>query len=83
VVDFKNRAALTPAPDNLFDAGTQAPTEATGKVAQRMLEDSNVNPIVEMTNMIEVTRNYQTVQKFLDGEHERQRRAINSITSSN
>jgi flagellar basal-body rod protein FlgF len=81
VVDFANREALTPAQDNLFDAGTQAPTSATGKVAQRVLEDSNVNPIVEMTHMIEVTRNYQTVQRFLDDEHDRQRRAINSITS--
>jgi flagellar basal-body rod protein FlgF len=47
-----------------------------------MLEDSNVNTIVEMTNMIEVTRNYQTMQRFLDSEHERQRRAISSITSN-
>jgi flagellar basal-body rod protein FlgF len=47
-----------------------------------MLEDSNVNPIVEMTSMIEVTRNYQAVQRFIDSEHERQRRAINSITSN-
>lgn len=82
VVDFANRAALTPEPDNLFNAGTQATTEATGKVAQRMLEDSNVNTITEMTNMIEVTRNYQTMQRFLDSEHERQRRAISSITSN-
>jgi flagellar basal-body rod protein FlgF len=82
VVDFPNRAALTPAPDNLFDAGTQPPTEATGKVAQRMLEDSNVNTIKQMTDMIEVTRNYQTVQRFLDSENDRQRRAINSITSN-
>jgi flagellar basal-body rod protein FlgF len=82
VVDFQNRAALTPAQDNLFDAGTEAPIAATGKVAQRMLEDSNVNSIVEMTNMIEVTRNYQAVQRFLDAENDRQRRAINSITSN-
>ena len=82
MVDFANRAALIPAPDNLFDAGTQAPTEAKGKVAQRMLEDSNVNTIKQMTDMIEVTRNYQTVQRFLDSENDRQRRAINSITSN-
>ena len=82
MVDFANRAALTPAPDNLFDAGTQAPTEAKGKVEQRMLEDSNVNTIKQMTDMIEVTRNYQTVQRFLDSENDRQRRAINSITSN-
>jgi flagellar basal-body rod protein FlgF len=82
VVDFANRAALVPGPNNVFDAGGQAPTPAKGKVAQRMLEDSNVNTIAEMTNMIQVTRNYQTMQRFLDGEHERQRRAISSITSN-
>lgn len=82
IVDFADRAALTPAPDNLFDAATQQPTAAAGKVAQGMIEDSNVRPIVEMTNLIHVTRNYQTVQRFLDGEHERQRRAIASITSN-
>ena len=82
VVDFKNRAALTPNQDNLFDAGTEPPITSTGKVAQRVLEDSNVNPIVEMTNMIEVTRNYQAVQRFIDAENDRQRRAINSITSN-
>jgi flagellar basal-body rod protein FlgF len=82
VVDFANRAALTPTDDNLFNAADQAPTTAASKVAQGMLEESNVNPIVEMTSMIEVTRNYQAVQRFIDAEHERQRRAINSITSN-
>lgn len=82
VVDFADRTALSAAPDNLFDANGQQPIAATGKVAQGMLEDSNVQPIIEMTSLIEVTRNYQAMQRFLDGEHERQRRAINSITSS-
>jgi flagellar basal-body rod protein FlgF len=82
VVDFADRDALKPAADGLFDAGAQVPVAATGKVAQRMLEDSNVNSIIEMTSMIQVTRNYQSVQRFIDAEHERQRRAISSITSN-
>ena len=82
LVDFAERGGLTPVQDNLFDANGQQPTEATGKIAQGMLEQSNVNSVVEMTNMIEVTRNYQAMQRFLDSEHERQRRAINSITSN-
>jgi flagellar basal-body rod protein FlgF len=82
VVDFADRAALAAAPDNLFDAKGQQPIAATGKIAQGMLEDSNVQPIIEMTSLIEVTRNYQSMQRFLDNEHERQRKAINSITAS-
>jgi flagellar basal-body rod protein FlgF len=82
LVDFADRGRLSPAQDNLFDADDQQPIEATGKIAQGMLEESNVRSIVEMTNLIHVTRNYQAMQRFLDGEHERQRRAINSITSN-
>lgn len=82
LVDFADRGKLTPAQDNLFDPNGQQPTEATGKIAQGMLEESNVRPIIEMTNLIEVTRNYQSMQRFLDSEHERQRRAISSIISN-
>jgi flagellar basal-body rod protein FlgF len=82
LVDFADRHALVPAQDNLFIAGGQAPTAATGQITQGMLEDSNVRPILEMTNLIEVTRGYQAMQRFMDSEHERQRRAISSITSN-
>jgi len=82
LVDFADRGKLTPTQDNLFDPNDQQPTAATGKIAQGMLEESNVRTIIEMTSLIEVTRNYQAMQRFLDGEHERQRRAINSITSN-
>jgi flagellar basal-body rod protein FlgF len=81
-VDFADRSKLTPAPDNMFAAADQQPVEATGKIAQGMLEDSNVRPILEMTNLIEVTRNYQSMQRFMDSEHERMRRAINGIISN-
>jgi len=82
LMDFPDRGKLTPAQDNLFDPNGQVPTPATGKIAQGMLEESNVRPIVEMTNLIEVTRSYQSMQRFLDSEHERQRRAISSIISN-
>ena len=82
LVDFADRGKLTPAQDNLFDPNGQQPTPATGKIAQGMLEESNVQPIIEMTSLIEVTRNYQAMQRFLDSEHERQRRAISSIISN-
>lgn len=81
LVDFADRDTLKPAPDNLFVAEGQ-PIAATGKIAQGMLEDSNVRPILEMTNLIQVTRNYQAMQRFMDSEHERQRRAISSIISN-
>jgi flagellar basal-body rod protein FlgF len=81
LVDFADPARLTPAVDGFFVA-SQPARPAEGGIIQGMLEDSNVKPIVEMTNLIEVTRTYQSVQRFLDAEHERQRRAIGSISSN-
>jgi flagellar basal-body rod protein FlgF len=62
-------------------AGTATTGSAT-KILHGMLEDSNVQTIVQMTSMIQVTRNYQAVQKFLDEEHQRQLNAVSSITSN-
>jgi|LNAP01.1.fsa_nt_gb flagellar basal-body rod protein FlgF len=62
-------------------AGTATLGSST-KIMRGMLEDSNVKTIVEMTSMIQVTRNYQAVQKFLDSEHQRLLNGINNITAS-
>lgn len=84
VVTFADETALKPQGNTLF-ATTQPATAANVadfKVQQGMIEGSNVESIREMTNMIWVQRNYQSAQKFLEGEHERMRRAVNYIIPS-
>ena len=84
VVAFNDESALKPQGNMMF-AADEAPTPANTadfKVQQGMIEGSNVESIREMTNMIWVQRNYQAAQKFLDGEHERMRRAVNYIIPS-
>lgn len=44
-------------------------------ILQGMLEKSNVQPIREMTDMIEAMRAYQSVVQILQSDHERQRTA--------
>ena len=57
-----------------------APQPAEGaRVLQGMLEESNVNAVQELTNMIEVHRAYASNQKVLQDEHDRLRRAIGQI----
>lgn len=48
-------------------------------IHQGFLEESNVNPITEMTRMIEVQRAYEMGQKFLDREDERVRAVVQSL----
>lgn len=84
VVDFANDAALKPVSGTVF-ASDEVPVQLTTdkfKVQQGMIEGSNVESIREMTSMIWVQRNYQAAQKFLEGEHERMRRAVNYIIPS-
>jgi flagellar basal-body rod protein FlgF len=47
-----------------------------------MLEQSNVQSIKELTSMIWVQRSYEAVQRFIDGEDERMKRAVNYIIPS-
>lgn len=49
------------------------------RVVQGYLEDSNVDPILEVARMIEVQRAYELGQKFLDMEDERIRGAISAL----
>lgn len=84
VVAFADDQALKPGSGTLFESD-EVPAQvdvADFKVQQRMVEGSNVQSIREMTSMIWVQRNYQSAQKFLEGEHERMRRAVNYIIPS-
>ncbi|CAM3255103.1 flagellar hook-basal body complex protein [Paracoccus nototheniae] len=50
------------------------------QIRQGFLEDSNVDPIFEITRMIEVQRAYELGQSFLDREDQRIRGAITAMT---
>ncbi|MGZ3215431.1 flagellar hook-basal body complex protein [Paracoccus sp. T5] len=51
-----------------------------GRIRQGFLEESNVDPIFEITRMIEVQRAYELGQTFLDREDQRIRGAITAMT---
>ena len=62
----------------LFSADAVEPAEG-GKVFQGFLEESNVNPILEISRMIEVQRAYELGQKFMDAEDARARGVIETL----
>lgn len=80
IVTFPRQQMMTEVGGGLYVSDEQpqaAPPET--KVAQGMLEQSNVKPVLEMTNMIEVNRQYQQVQRIIDNEHERIRTVIQRL----
>ena len=44
-----------------------------------MLEGSNVEPILEMNSMIELSRAYQSTQQMLENDHDLRRRTIRQL----
>jgi len=78
IVDFPAPQAVTPAANGLW-VTDQTPQPAAAKVQQGMIEESNVQPVVELTRMLSVARASQSVKSFLDEESQRQRNAIDKL----
>src|SRR5260221_11740257 len=78
VFAFANLGALEKKGSNLYqNVSNQQPTSATdAKVRQGMLEGSNVNSIVEITRMIEVSRAYEQTTQMMASESDLSRNSI-------
>ena len=61
-------------PQGGFDAATD------GRMMQGFLEQSNVNPIIQIGRMIEVQRAYELGQSFMEKEDERIRGVIQALS---
>lgn len=81
LVDFENEQSLIPEGSSLYKASEDSPPlpAAEGAILQRMLESSNVIPIIEMTNMIEVARAYESIQKLLERDETLRQQGINEL----
>ncbi|MBI1327381.1 MAG: flagellar basal-body rod protein FlgF [Alphaproteobacteria bacterium] len=79
VQEFDNLQSLSPEGNGLYNSaeGGRAATET--KVKQGMIEGSNVNGVVEMTRMIEILRSYQSAQRLIQSEHDRQKDAVSRL----
>ena len=83
LVEFDNTQQLEAIGGNLYatDAAGKPAEESTIKQAQ--LEGSNVQPVVEITRMIDTLRSFQSVNNVLQSENERLRTAIQRLTRQN
>ncbi len=81
IVRFDTLAALEKGGDGLYrNASNAAAIEATdARVRQGMLEGSNVNPILEITNLIEIQRAYESVTRMIENTNDLSRRAVERL----
>src|SRR5260221_3959164 len=79
IVRFDNERDLVPASGGLYV--TEAlPTPASDTViVQGMIEESNVEPIIEMTRMMTISHNFNFAKDLGDSESDRTRSAIDKL----
>ncbi len=82
VSTFANDQLLQPMGDSTYQtAQTPAPL-ARPYLVQGMLEESNVQPVAEMTNMMQIMRNYEGVMNMIQSEHDRQLKAVDTLSGA-
>lgn len=69
--------------DTLFRSDTTTTTTvAAPGIVQGAIEDSNVQPVLEMTRMMDGERQFQFMIQFIQAEHDRQQSVIDKLLSS-
>ncbi len=82
VVKFDNDEAVTPTSQGLLTT-TQTPTPLTGNViAQGTIEDSNVKPVLEITDLIRLQRAYEQASNLVGQENTRLSTAIDKLSQT-
>ncbi len=83
LVSFENDQGLRKTAQGLYATDLEPkPAPEGSSISQSLLESSNVEPIIEMTNMIDLMRQYQNTQNLIDGEHDRLRKAVERLGRS-
>ena len=67
---------------NLFRSNTEYMEMENPEVIQGFIEESNVNAVKEMVNLISVVRNYEALQKVIQAEDETTQIAIDKVAST-
>lgn len=73
LVNFEAPQKLLRMADEYFSSTTPPLDVELPEVEQGMLEGANVKPILEMANLIEINRRYDSTRKFIEREDERVR----------
>jgi flagellar basal-body rod protein FlgF len=81
VVRFDALAALEKGGDGLYrNASNATALDATdARIRQGMLEGSNVNPILEITNLIEIQRAYESISRMIENTNDLSRRSVERL----
>ncbi|HEY5338706.1 MAG TPA: flagellar basal-body rod protein FlgF [Rhizomicrobium sp.] len=79
LVNFANEAALQKQGASLYSTDQQPTAVASPQIEQGNLEESNVQPVLEISHMLEVLRAYQTTANLTQTQEDLERSAIDKL----
>ncbi len=79
IVQFADERAIQKTENSLYASDAPPQDMAKPQVVQGALESSNVEPIVELTHMINLQRQFEAADSMLEAEHERARKVVNDL----
>lgn len=81
VVTFDDLSSLSKTGDNLFSntSNLQPQPSTAARVHQGMLEGSNVNSILQVTRLIEISRAYESMARTIENSAELSRRSVERL----
>jgi flagellar basal-body rod protein FlgF len=79
LVDFPNPRSLVKEGDSLYSTTQTPATTVDAKLRQGMLESSNVQPVIEISHMIEVMRSYEATATLAKSREDLMRQAIDKL----
>jgi len=79
MVEFANYQDMEPAGNGNYKTDQQPVPATQTRMLQGKIEGSNVQSVLEMTRMIDVSRDYQSMQRMIQSEHDRLKGAIEKL----
>lgn len=79
VMRFANLSGLSKAGNELFTSPETPVAAPDAGVRQGFIEKSNVQPVLEVSHLIEITRTYERIASMLNSTHELSRQAVQRL----
>lgn len=82
IVTFNNLAQLQKEGNSYFSSNEPTVPSSSGRTLQGMIEKSNVQPVTELTEMIQTTRAYVSTARMIQQAHELRQTAITRLSGA-
>jgi flagellar basal-body rod protein FlgF len=82
LVSFANESALRKEGASLYSTDQQTQDVEKPSIHQGMLESSNVQPVIEISSMIQVMRAYQATASMTESQEQMERNALDKLSTT-